>query len=229
MDTTAGIHSDGSSAVNDKCYAIQTGRYQLDVEELQRRLTQEANAALTEAPLLEQGGIVGLECKPSAVKTVLKKGVEVALWPISKPVKGILYVQRHWEEFFWNSVDSAVRKRKETNSREPVETASKSMPGRFTSKELLLSDSSMPVSSTPDLSEKDLAALRALDGHRLNYSHLHLAHEFNTQSLGKRDEECESPSRSDGTISRLEISRSDLERRPTKDWSHRRYRPCAFQ
>ena len=229
MDTTAGLHSDGSSDVNDKWYAIQTGRYQLDVEELQRRLTEKANAALTEAPWLEQGGIVGLERKPSAVKTVLKKGVKVALWPISKPVKGILYVQRHWEEFFWNSVDSAVRKRKETKSREPVETASKSMPGRFTSKELLLSDSSMPVSSTPDLSEKDLAALRALEGNRLNHSHRHLAHELNTQLLGKRDEECELTLRSDGTISRLEISQSDLERLPTKDWSPDRYRPCAVQ
>ena len=149
METTTGLQSDGSSDVDDKCYAIQTGRYQLDFEELQRRLTGKANAALTEAPLLEQGGIIGLERQPNAVKTGLKKVVEVVLWPISKPVKGILYDQQHWEEFFWNNIDSAIRKRKGTNSQEPVDTARKSMPGSFTSKEPLLSDSPMPVSSTP--------------------------------------------------------------------------------
>jgi hypothetical protein len=230
MDTAAGLQVDGDSDVNDKCYAVQTGGYVLDVEELQRRLTQAANATFTEGPSLERGSVVGLERKPNALRTLLKKGVEVALWPISKPVQGILYVQRHWEEFFWNSIDSAMRKSKGTNMPDPAHTARKLTPSTFTSELPLLSNSPMPRSSTPPqlgpfspqrglTNKRDLAALTALEEAQLKYSHLHLAHALNTQSFGSRDEERESPLRSDGTISRLEISRSSLERRLTKDHS----------
>ena len=200
----------------------------LDVEELQRRLTQEANAAFTEGPFLEQGRVVGLERKHNALRTCLKKGVEVALWPISKPVQGILYAQRHWEEFFWNSIDTAVRKSKGTTRPDPADTATKSMPGSVTSKLPLLSEPPMPRSSTPPqlgpfsrkrgpTNKRERRALIALEDAQRKYSHLHLAHARNTQSFGSRDEERESPSRSDGTISRLEIPRSNLERRATKD------------
>lgn len=225
-NTATGLKVDGSGGVNNKFLATQTGAYVLDVEELQRRVTQEAIATFEEAPLLEQGCTVRSEREPAALKTFLKKGLEVAFWPISKPVKGILYVQRHWEELFWDSIGAAVRKCKGTNTQNPADTARTSMPGSSTSQPHLLSHSPilgpsipppLPNSSRPP-NKKAMGASQALEESRRSYSHLPLAHALNVQPRGSRDEESGLSLRADGTISRLDIPRSDLERLPTQDW-----------
>jgi hypothetical protein len=75
--------------------------------------------------------------------------------------------------------------------------------------------SSIALPHNPE-GQESLAALRALEEARLEYAHLPLAHALNIGSSGRAQEPV-SPPRRNGTISRFEMSRGDLERHVTRE------------
>lgn len=43
----------------------------------------------------------------------LRNAVKVAFWPVSKPIKAVLWAQRHWEDWLWTKLHAAADKYEE--------------------------------------------------------------------------------------------------------------------
>lgn len=141
-----------------------------------------------------------------------------------------MYVQWRWEDFFWTSVEKAVdRGRKEKKA---AKAAQKSQPHTPDTSP----KPSRPQSVTPtprilmQVPTEEQSLLRnpprnlsspesALTESRREYGHLDEVHELNIRSPGSKtlDLQAQRSPRLDGTVSRLEIGRSELERLSTKD------------
>ena len=239
--TAEALDSSDGGLVHDKDDSTYDDHHQLDVSSVQG-LGVDGAKAYPQAAVMEAGRIdFGEQHNTSRTfRKWFRKGAKVAFSPVSLPVRAILYAQRHWEEFLLGRLETAVQRLEAVNvpklhlghegcihlcSQDEIEAvrASKTSDPDIMATDLpslAVSAAAFspfsPLESVP-VPQDHLTALRTLEEARLEYSHLPLAHAFNiTTSSGRAQELPPSPPMN-GTISRLDMSREDLERQTTKD------------
>ena len=154
----------------------------------------------------------------------LSRAAQVAFWPISMPVKGILYAQRHWEAFMWDGIEAAVRKRQAAKSAKVTNGLMKaSVPAFIPASRYIpslpsrLSSQACSETSTTSFSHERITRLTASEEDRLRRLDLHVPGPRSIQQVGRNGERSSYLQRSDDTIPRLVHGRFDFERSSASD------------